>query len=265
MKRTSDLLLFPIVPEDWISEKFKQIRHVQKCAGLFLSLLWIGGLLELLYLSGRNETGANNTKEYVWRQNKDYEGGATCWSSNLFPTLLLLYFRQYLYNHNIVFLFPIIHYKSTCTWEFWCNKLLLLIISTVKNIFHLSENPTAPLPHHIVPPRSGKQWFHSRLLLRFHLTWLQSEIRCFFISMKLEAKFMRLDSNIDSKSSNNTYVNIVKMWLLFYFIYYRYHRIRKLTNKTDWRKHALSCLEIKMNNFLLNQLCETSLFTKKER
>ena len=36
----------------------------------------------LLYLSGQNEMGANRTKpfattkEYIWRQNKDYVGGA---------------------------------------------------------------------------------------------------------------------------------------------------------------------------------------------
>ena len=41
-----------------------------------------------MYLSGQNESSANKnnesekafvkTKEYVWRQNKDYVGGATC-------------------------------------------------------------------------------------------------------------------------------------------------------------------------------------------
>ena len=41
-----------------------------------------------LYLSGQNESAANKnnesektfvkTKEYVWHQNKDYVGGATC-------------------------------------------------------------------------------------------------------------------------------------------------------------------------------------------
>ena len=42
----------------------------------------------VLYFSGRNESGTNKnnesekafekTKEYVWRQNGDYVGGATC-------------------------------------------------------------------------------------------------------------------------------------------------------------------------------------------
>ena len=66
-----------------------------------------------------------------------------------------------------------------------------------KKFFHLSENPTAPLPHHIVPPGSGKQWFHSRLLLTFRPAWLLSEIRSFFISMELETKFMRACYYID--------------------------------------------------------------------
>ena len=44
----------------------------------------------VVYLSGWNENGANKndesekafaiTTEYVWTQNKDYLGGATCWS-----------------------------------------------------------------------------------------------------------------------------------------------------------------------------------------
>ena len=45
-----------------------------------------------MYLFSWDESGANNskeseeafceTKEYLWRENKDYVGGATCWSSN---------------------------------------------------------------------------------------------------------------------------------------------------------------------------------------
>ena len=40
--------------------------------------------ITVLYLSGKNEMGAKKTKafvktkEYVWHQNKDYVGGATC-------------------------------------------------------------------------------------------------------------------------------------------------------------------------------------------
>ena len=31
---------------------------------------------------GANNTKAFGNKEYIWRQNKDHVGGATCWSSN---------------------------------------------------------------------------------------------------------------------------------------------------------------------------------------
>ena len=62
-------------------------------------LLSFGANHSLLYLSGRNEEGCQQkneskkvfwkTKEYAWRQNKDYVGEATCWSSNsLFHTYL---------------------------------------------------------------------------------------------------------------------------------------------------------------------------------
>ena len=50
----------------------------------------------VLYLSGRNESGANNNNEdkvIYWRQNKDYVGGATCWSSN-FQCICLIFFNK---------------------------------------------------------------------------------------------------------------------------------------------------------------------------
>ena len=38
--------------------------------------------MQVLCLSGHNKNGTNRTmkvrKEYVWHQNKDYVGGATC-------------------------------------------------------------------------------------------------------------------------------------------------------------------------------------------
>ena len=41
----------------------------------------------------------------------------------------------------------------------------------------------------------------------------------------------RLDSNIESKSSNNTYLNIIK-----FFFQFEDHRIRKFSNNIDFRK-----------------------------
>ena len=47
-----------------------------------------------------------------------------------------------------------------------------------------------------------------------------------------------LDSNIDSKSTNNTYLNIIELLflLLFFYFLYELHRMRKFGSKGDFRK-----------------------------
>ena len=46
----------------------------------------------------------------------------------------------------------------------------------------------------------------------------------------------RLDSNIKSKSSNNTYLNVIKLLFLIYFFQFEDHRIGKFSNNIDFRK-----------------------------
>ena len=47
---------------------------------------------------------------------------------------------------------------------------------------------------------------------------------------------MRLDSNIEHKSSNNDYLNIIKFIFLLFFFQFEDHRIEKFSNNIDFRK-----------------------------
>ena len=68
---------------------------------------------------------------------------------------------------------------------------------------------------------------------------------------------MRLDSNIDSKSSNNILFNIIE--ILKKHETFKYHRIGKFSNNIDLKKVDFLSAEK-----LLNQLCVMYLFTKRE-
>ena len=49
--------------------------------------------------------------------------------------------------------------------------------------------------------------------------------------------FQRFCSNIDSKSSNNTYLNIIKiLFLLFFYFLYKLHWMRKFGSNVGFRK-----------------------------
>ena len=48
---------------------------------------------------------------------------------------------------------------------------------------------------------------------------------------------MRVESNIELKSLNNTYLNIIELFFLIYiFFQFKDHRIRKFSNNIDFRK-----------------------------
>ena len=47
---------------------------------------------------------------------------------------------------------------------------------------------------------------------------------------------MRLDSNIEHKSSNNDYLNIIKFIFILLFFQFEDHRIGKFSNNIDFRK-----------------------------
>ena len=47
---------------------------------------------------------------------------------------------------------------------------------------------------------------------------------------------MRLDSNIESKSLNNNYLNIIELLFLIFFFQFQDHRIGKFSNNIDFRK-----------------------------
>ena len=47
---------------------------------------------------------------------------------------------------------------------------------------------------------------------------------------------MRLDSNIEIESSNNTYLNIINLLFLIFFFQFENHRFGKFSNNIDFRK-----------------------------
>ena len=48
---------------------------------------------------------------------------------------------------------------------------------------------------------------------------------------------MRLDSNIESKSLNNTFLNIIELlFIISYFFQFEDHQIGNLSNNIDFRK-----------------------------
>ena len=47
---------------------------------------------------------------------------------------------------------------------------------------------------------------------------------------------MRLDSNIEIESSNNTYLNIINLLFLIFFFQFEDHRISKFSNNIDFKK-----------------------------
>ena len=83
--------------------------------------------------------------------------------------------------------------------------------------------------------------------------------------MILQTNFEILDSNIESKSSNNTYLNIIKLFFLIFFFQFEDHLIRKFSNDIDFRKlDFLSEEKISERSGFVNKDVMQSWFNKIE-
>ena len=79
------------------------------------------------------------------------------------------------------------------------------------------------------------------------------DVARFVVNITIKVKEKRLDSNIESKSSNNTYLNIIKILFLLLIFYFQYkdHQMQKFSRNVDLRKHDFLSQE-KLFLFLIN-------------